>query len=131
MDKNNVKRLIGFGIGAAVLFYLAPLVLAQMPESAQAMGSLLLLMILNQVFMAVVGWQSAYIPKYAIYVPVAVILIYLLSELLFYGAVSWSMELNYLETGYIAYFLKKLLTKRQRLEEKKNNKPFPKGVGRK
>lgn len=131
MDKNNVKRLAGFGIGAAVLFFLAPVIMGQLPENAQAMGSLMLLMIVNQAFMAVVGWQSAYIPKFAIYIPVAVVLLYLLSELLFYGAISWSMELNYLETGYIAYFLKKLLTKRQRLEEKKNQKSFPKGVGRK
>lgn len=131
MEKSNVKRLAAFGIGALVLYYLAPLILAQTPEQIQATGSLLLLMIVNQIFIGVVGWQSTYIPKFAIYVPIAVIVLYVISELLYYGGISWTMELNYLETGYIVYFLKKLLTKRQRIEEKKNNRPFPKGVGKK
>lgn len=131
MEKSNVKRLVAFGIGALVLYYLAPLILAQTPEQIQATGSLLLLMIVNQIFIGVVGWQSTYIPKFAIYVPIAVIVLYVISELLYYGGISWTMELNYLETGYIVYFLKKLLTKRQRIEEKKNNRPFPKGVGKK
>lgn len=131
MDKSNIKRLVGFGIGAAVLYFLAPPVLAQMPEKIQATGSLLLLMIVNQIFIGVVGWQSTYIPKFAVYVPIAVILLYVASEFLYYGGVSWTMELNYMETGYIVYFLKKLLTKRRRIEEKKSNRPFPKGVGRK
>lgn len=131
MEKSNVKRLVAFGIGALVLYYLAPLILARTPEQIQATGSLLLLMIVNQIFIGVVGWQSTYIPKFAIYIPIAVIILYVISELLYYGGISWTMELNYLETGYIIYFLKKLLTKRQRIEEKKNNKPFPKGVGKK
>lgn len=131
MEKSNVKRLVAFGIGALVLYYLAPLILAQTPEQIQATGSLLLLMIVNQIFIGVVGWQSTYIPKFAIYIPIAVIILYVISELLYYGGISWTMELNYLETGYIVYFLKKLLTKRQRIEEKKNNRPFPKGVGKK
>lgn len=131
MEKSNVKRLVAFGIGALVLYYLAPLILARTPEQIQATGSLLLLMIVNQIFIGVVGWQSTYIPKFAIYIPIAVIILYVISELLYYGGISWTMELNYLETGYIVYFLKKLLTKRQRIEEKKNNKPFPKGVGKK
>lgn len=131
MEKSNVKRLVAFGIGALVLYYLVPLILAQTPEQIQATGSLLLLMIVNQIFIGVVGWQSTYIPKFAIYIPIAVIILYVISELLYYGGISWTMELNYLETGYIVYFLKKLLTKRQRIEEKKNNRPFPKGVGKK
>ena len=131
MDKNNIKRLAGFGIGAAVLSYLAPVILAQMPEQIQAGGSLILLMIVNQIFIGVVGWHSTYFPKFAIYIPIAVILVYALSEILYYGGIGWTMELNYLETGYIVYFLKKLLAKRQRIEEKKGNKPFPKGLGKK
>lgn len=131
MEKSNVKRLVGFGIGAVVCFFVLPLILEQLPEEPKAMGLLILVMVINQILVGVVGWQANYIPKFGIYLPAAVIAVYLVSTMILYGQANFSMEFTYLETGYIAYFLKKLLTRRQRQQERQAQKPFPKGVSRK
>ncbi|MDO4332842.1 MAG: hypothetical protein Q4C58_09175 [Eubacteriales bacterium] len=131
LSEGNKKRLLLFGGGAVVLFFLLPLVLQQLSEENQMMGEFVRLFILNQIFMAVVGWHANYFPKYGIYIPAVFILIYLASELVFFGTITWSMEFDYLQAGYILFFLKKFITRKQILDEKKKNKPFPKGVGRK
>lgn len=130
LEKNDWIRLGSFAGGAAVLFYLAPFILQYTPENIQAGGSLLLMLLINQIFAAVVGWHSYYIPKYGVYIPAAVVALYFLSELLFLEQVTWSLEMNYLETGYIVYFLRKILIKRQAMQQKRDQKPFPKGLGR-
>lgn len=131
LSEGNKKRLLLFGVGAAVLFFLLPVILQQLSEENQMMGEFVRLFILNQIFMAVVGWHANYFPKYGIYIPAVFILIYLVSELVFFGTITWSMEFDYLQAGYILFFLKKFITRKQMLDEKKKNKPFPKGVGRK
>ncbi|HJA31317.1 MAG: hypothetical protein DBX58_00350 [Clostridiales bacterium] len=131
LKKNNWKRLAFFAGGVAVLFYLAPFALQYAPENIQAGGSLLLMLLINQIFAAIVGWHSNYIPKYGVYIPAVVVVLYLLSELLYLNQITWSLEMNYLETGYIVYFLKKILIKRQAMQQKRDQKPFPKGLGRK
>lgn len=131
MNKDNVKRLVGIGLGAAVLFVLAPLILAQTSDVVRANGTVFLLFMLDPAFMFIVGWQANHFPKLGVYLPAAAIVIYLVSELLIYGQITWSMELNLMEAGYIAYFLIKLLRRRKAIENKQNNKSFPKGVGRK
>lgn len=130
-DKDKMKRLIGMVVGALVLYLIAPLILQQMPKEIWSNGNVLLMLVINQVFIGVVGWQANYFPKMGIYIPVIFIVLYAATEMLFFGQISWAMETNYLQTGYIVYFLRKLIKRNQMLQEKKNNKPFPKGVGRK
>lgn len=130
LGKNNWIRLAFFAGGAAVLFYLAPFVLGYMPENIEAGGTILLMLLINQLFMAVVGWHSNYIPKYGVYIPAVLVVAYLLSELLYLHRITWTLEMNYLESGYIVYFLKKILIKRQAMQKKNEQKPFPKGLGR-
>ena len=98
LKKNNWKRLAFFAGGVAVLFYLAPFALQYAPENIQAGGSLLLMLLINQIFAAIVGWHSNYIPKYGVYIPAVVVVLYLLSELLYLNQITWSLEMNYLET---------------------------------
>ena len=62
------------------------------------------MLLINQIFAAIVGWHSNYIPKYGVYIPAVVVVLYLLSELLYLNQITWSLEMNYLETGYIVYF---------------------------
>ena len=131
MSQENKKKLIILGAAAIVLFYLIPLLTTLLPADPAALVMVILMLVVNQIFMVVVGWQANYFPKFGVYMPAIAIVLYLISEFLFFGQVSWTVEINYMESGYIAYFLKKLLMKRQRIEEKKNNKPFPKGVGKK
>ena len=129
--KENKIRLLGLLAGAAVLFFIAPLIFAQLPEETRAKATLMILMIVNQIYMAVVGWQANYMGKLGAYVPVAAVALYLVSELVFYQAVTFSLELNYLETGYIVYLLRKMILRRQQIQQKNAQKPFPKGLGRK
>ena len=88
-------------------------------------------MFVNQVFMGVVGWHSNYFGKWGIYIPMVLIVLYGISEVLFFGGIGWNMEINYLQTAYIIYFLKRIMNKRQRMQEQKNQVNFPKGMGRK
>lgn len=128
--KENKMRLIGLAAGAAVLFFIAPLLLGMLPEETKATGTLLILMIVNQIYMAVVGWQANYMGKPGAYVPLIAVALYLISELVFYQAVTFTLELNYLETGYIVYLLRKMILRRQQLQQKNAQKPFPKGLGK-
>ncbi len=129
-NQEKAIRLACFTAAAAVLFFIAPLILNQMSETVRANGLVMLMLIVNQVFIAVVGWQSNRFPKYGIYIPIAYIVLYAVSELVFYGQIGWGMEVNYMQTGYIAYFLNKFLTRKRMLDAKKKNKPFPKGISR-
>lgn len=130
--RNNKKRLLYMVIGAAVMFFIFPLVLKLFPMEIQANVEFMRLLVLNQIFIGVVGWHANYYEKYGIYIPMLFIIVFLLSELMFYGQVSWSMETNYIQTGYILYFLRKFVARRIAQDEKKKNKPFPKSVtGRK
>ena len=67
--KENKIRLLGLLAGAAVLFFIAPLILTQLPEETRATATLMILMIVNQIYMAVVGWQANYMGKLGAYVP--------------------------------------------------------------
>lgn len=132
MQKSDIKRIVGFLAAVAVMFFLAPAILNRMPELVRVNGTMILVMSLNHVLMIVVGWQSNHLSKYNFYPVVIVVLIYAASELLFYRSISWELEINYLESGYLAYFLKKFLMRRQKqLEQQQKQKPFPKGVKRK
>lgn len=115
---------------AVLSFFVAPAVLAQLSEEQQVAG-VMILFVFNTALFAVVGWQSNYVPKIAIWVPLLFGLVYAASEAVQYGTITWNLELNYMETAYVAYFIKKLLTRQQMIQQKKENKPFPKGVGKK
>lgn len=128
--KENKLRLIGLAAGAAVLFFIAPLILMQLPEDVKGTATLLILMIANQIYMAVVGWQSNDLGRLGGYVPVIAVVLYLVSELAFYQTITFSLELNYLETGYIVYLLRKMILRRQQIQQKNAQKPFPKGLGK-
>ena len=132
LDEKNVKRLVIFGVVAVVLFFIVPKVLEFLPDETEALCALFFGMVVNQVFVGVVGWQANYFPKkIGIYMPTAVVLLYLLSSLVLYGRANFTLEINYLETAYIAFFLKRLLMRRQVQEQKQAQKPFPKSVTRK
>ena len=90
----------------------------------------MILVIINQIYMAVVGWQANYMGKLGAYMPVIAVALYLISELALYQTVSFSLELNYLETGYIVYLLRKMILRRQQIQQKNEQKPFPKGLGK-
>lgn len=128
--KENKIRLIGLTAGAAVLFFIAPLLLGLLPEETKATGTLMILVIINQIYMAVVGWHANYMGKLGAYMPVIAVALYLISELALYQTVSFSLELNYLETGYIVYLLRKMILRRQQIQQKNEQKPFPKGLGK-
>ena len=111
--------------------YLVPLISMQLPDPAKGNAMVILVMFVNQVFMGVVGWHSNYFGKWGIYIPMVLIVLYGISEVLFFGGIGWNMEINYLQTAYIIYFLKRIMNKRQRMQEQKNQVNFPKGMGRK
>ena len=129
--KENKIRIACFFAGAIVLFFIAPAILNMLPEEQNAVATLVLLMIVNQIFIGVCGWQSNHFGKIGLYVPFVLLLIYTLSEFLRQGTITWTMEMEYLQTGYICYFLNKFITIRRKQEEAKQKKAFPKGVGRK
>lgn len=130
--ENNKKRLALMAGGAVVMFFVLPFVLKLFPQEIQANVEFLRLLILNQIFIGIVGWHSNYFGKYGVYIPMSFIIIFALSELVLYSQISWSMEIDYIQTGYILYFLKKFVARKMALDEKKKNKPFPKSVtGRK
>ena len=131
LSKANWIRLACFSAGGAPLFYLVPLILMQLPDPAKGNAMVILVMFVNQVFMGVVGWHSNYFGKWGIYIPMVLIVLYGISEVLFFGGIGWNMEINYLQTAYIIYFLKRIMNKRQRMQEQKNQVNFPKGMGRK
>ena len=131
LSKANWIRLACFSAGGALLFYLVPLILMQLPDPAKGNAMVILVMFVNQVFMGVVGWHSNYFGKWGIYIPMVLIVLYGISEVLFFGGIGWNMEINYLQTAYIIYFLKRIMNKRQRMQEQKNQVNFPKGMGRK
>ena len=82
--------------------------------------------------MGAVGWHSNYFGKWGIYIPMVLIVLYGISEVLFFGGIGWNMEINYLQTAYIIYFLKRIMNKRQRMQEQKNQVNLPeREVGRK
>lgn len=132
MTQENKKRLAFMCAGAAVMYFLLPLVLKMFPQEIQANGEFLRLLILNQIFIGVIGWQANYFGKYGVYLPICFIVVFALSELVWYGVVTWQMEVDYIQTGYILYFLRKFVLRKMAVDEKKKNKPFPKSVtGRK
>lgn len=130
-DKDKMKRLLFMALGALALYLIIPLILQQMPKEIWSNGSMLLMLIINQIFIGVVGWQANHFPKMGIYIPIIFIVLYAATEMLFFGQISWAMETNYLQTGYIVYFLRKLIKRSRDIQKKEQNKPFPKGVGRK
>ena len=131
LSKANWIRLACFSAGGTLLCYLVPLILMQLPDPAKGNAMVILVMFVNQVFMGVVGWHSNYFGKWGIYIPMVLIVLYGISEVLFFGGIGWNMEINYLQTAYIIYFLKRIMNKRQRMQEQKNQVNFPKGMGRK
>ena len=131
LSKANWIRLACFSAGGTLLFNLVPLILMQLPDPAKGNAMVILVMFVNQVFMGVVGWHSNYFGKWGIYIPMVLIVLYGISEVLFFGGIGWNMEINYLQTAYIIYFLKRIMNKRQRMQEQKNQVNFPKGMGRK
>lgn len=131
LSKANWIRLACFSAGGIILFYLVPLILMQLPDPAKGNAMVILVMFVNQVFMGAVGWHSNYFGKWGIYIPMVLIVLYGISEVLFFGGIGWNMEINYLQTAYIIYFLKRIMNKRQRMQEQKNQVNFPKGMGRK
>ena len=131
LSKANWIRLACFSAGGNLHFYLVPLILMQLPDPAKGNAMVILVMFVNQVFMGVVGWHSNYFGKWGIYIPMVLIVLYGISEVLFFGGIGWNMEINYLQTAYIIYFLKRIMNKRQRMQEQKNQVNFPKGMGRK
>ena len=131
LSKANWIRLACFSAGGTRLFYLVPRILMQLPDPAKGNAMVILVMFVNQVFMGVVGWHSNYFGKWGIYIPMVLIVLYGISEVLFFGGIGWNMEINYLQTAYIIYFLKRIMNKRQRMQEQKNQVNFPKGMGRK
>ena len=131
LSKANWIRLACFSAGGTLLFYLVALILMQLPDPAKGNAMVILVMFVNQVFMGVVGWHSNYFGKWGIYIPMVLIVLYGISEVLFFGGIGWNMEINYLQTAYIIYFLKRIMNKRQRMQEQKNQVNFPKGMGRK
>ena len=131
LSKAKWIRLACFSAGGTLLFYLVPLNLMQLPDPAKGNAMVILVMFVNQVFMGVVGWHSNYFGKWGIYIPMVLIVLYGISEVLFFGGIGWNMEINYLQTAYIIYFLKRIMNKRQRMQEQKNQVNFPKGMGRK
>lgn len=131
LSKANWIRLACFSAGGTLLFYLVLLILMQLPDPAKGNAMVILVMFVNQVFMGAVGWHSNYFGKWGIYIPMVLIVLYGISEVLFFGGIGWNMEINYLQTAYIIYFLKRIMNKRQRMQEQKNQVNFPKGMGRK
>ena len=132
LTPENKKRLILFTAAAVLMFFVLPLLLGRMPEVIRVNGLLLLMMIFNQIFIGVVGWQSNRFPsRYSVWIPLAYIVLYAVSELVLYKQIGWGMEINYLQTGYICYFLKKFIGQAQKQQQMQQNKPFPKGVRKK
>lgn len=130
--EENKKRLLIMAAAGIVLYFLLPLAGRLLSQELQGNIEVMRLLILNQILIGVVGWQANYFGKYGIYIPLAFIVIFAASELLFYGIITWSMEVEYMQTGYILYFLRKFLGRKMAMDEKKKNKPFPKNVtGRK
>lgn len=128
LTKENKKRLLWMAIACVALFFAYPLLMGLFPEEIRASGELLRLLLFNQIFIGVVGWQANYFGKYGIYIPMIFLIVYVLSGLVPYRQLAWTMEIEYLQTGYIVFFLRKFLAKRMAMNEKEKQKPFPKSV---
>ena len=85
LSKANWIRLACFSAGGTILFYLVPLILMQLPDPAKGNAMVILVMFVNQVFMGAVGWHSNYFGKWGIYIPMVLIVLYGISEVLFFG----------------------------------------------
>ena len=114
-----------------ILFYLVPLILMQLPDPAKRQRHGYFGYVRQSGLWGAAGWHSNYFGKWGIYIPMVLIVLYGISEVLFFGGIGWNMEINYLQTAYIIYFLKRIMNKRQRMQEQKNQVNFPKGMGRK
>lgn len=57
----------------------------QLPDPAKGNAMVILVMFVNQVFMGAVGWHSNYFGKWGIYIPMVLIVLYGISEVLFFG----------------------------------------------
>ncbi len=124
MTKVQIQWLGIFLIASAVMFYLVPFIATKLPANVGSVVISLVLTVGNYALMGVVGWQSNLLPKkFRFWVPAAVVLLYIPSEMLYFHMISGSLETSYLEIGYLAFFLKKLLDKRRKREEKKNQFP--------
>lgn len=128
LTKENKMRLLGMAASAVVLYFVFPMILQLFPDELRANWELLRMLLLNQIFIGVVGWQANYFKRYGIYIPLFFLILYVLSGLVLYGQLTWTMEIEYMQTGYIVFFLRKFLARRMAVNEKKNNKPFPKSV---
>ena len=84
LSKANWIRLACFSAGGTLLFYLVPLILMQLPDPAKGNAMVILVMFVNQVLMGVVGWHSNYFGKWGIYIPMVLIVLYGISEVLFF-----------------------------------------------
>lgn len=134
LTQGNKIRLILFTAAAVLMFFILPLLLGLMPDVIRDNG-LMLLIIFNDIFIGVVGWQSNRFPsRYSVWIPLAYIVLYVVSELvlyILYKQINWGLEIEYLQTGYICYFLKKFIGRAQKQQQMQQNKPFPKGVRKK
>lgn len=128
LTKENKIRLLAIAGCAVVLYLIFPLVLQMFSDEIRANWELLRLLLLNQIFIGVVGWQANYFKRFGIYIPLFCLIFYVLSGLVIYGQLTWTMEIEYMQTGYIVFFLRKFLARRMAINEKKNNKPFPRSV---
>jgi len=132
-EKMPVKKQILWAVGmtaaALLLFMGAPAFVNIMPENLIDSYLLFLYSGVFVVFFALVGWKSNDFTKLGYLMPAVALLIYVVSEICYYGMLSVKLEIDYLQAGYMAYFIVKLYRRNKKLAEKKTQKPaFPKSV---
>ena len=128
--KKDVKVLLIMLAVSIVMFFALPLVINLQPnEQVSIYGTQVIYLVLNVIFMGVIGWYSLDFEKFGYLVPIPITLVFVVSQIVVMGTILPELILNYIEAAYMIYILRKLMTRVRKKQEAKNQpKPFPKSV---
>ena len=128
-----MKKFLLMLLAAIILFFVLPLVLNMQPNAdVSIIGTQFCYLILDMVFMGVIGWKAHGFERFGAFMPIVMVALHVVSQLIFFKGLLPVLIFNYLEIAYMAYLLKKLLDRKKiRDEAKKKQQAFPKSVTRK
>ena len=117
---------------ALFLFFALPILVNLVPnEQFSIYGTQVVYLIVNVIFMGVVGWYAVDFEKYSFVVPLPILLVFAISQLFVLGGILPVLILTYAEASYMIFCIRRILTRmKDKAEKKTKPKPFPKSVKR-
>lgn len=130
--KRDLKVFLIMMAASLFLFFALPILVNLVPnEQFSIYGTQVVYLIINVLFMGVIGWQAANFEKYSFLVPLSILFVFAISQILVLGAFLPVLILIYAETSYMVFCIRRILTRMKDKAEKKNKSmPFPKSVKR-